>query len=205
MAGEGDTGHMEPGEAQTAATVAGEPGPDVHTGDPDPASGTEAAPAKRRGRKRKAKRAARRVRPAEPDARAAAAAADGESLGFTPPAAALEGGAEPAAELEGGAEPAGELEGPAALEGEALEALAAESAPVFRVLGKAAALALRARGYATAAASFYEGAPMRGEALAATVGVRLARVLGGKLAIAAIVAELLEPFADDRWKLGAAK
>lgn len=187
-AGEGDNGHTEPVEAQPAATLTGA---DVHTGDPNPAA-SDPAP-KRRGKpkRRKARRPARRVAAAEPDARAAAAQEDGAALGLVPPADA----GDDQAEVEQ-AEPA-----PAPAD---LDALASQAAPVFRVASKAVALVLRARKYPTAAASFYDGAGLRGEALSATVGLRLAGALGAKLTIAAILAELVEPFADDAWKRGQA-
>lgn len=190
-AGEGDNGHTGPVEAQPAATLTGETGADVNTGGPNPADSDPAPKRRGKAKRRKARRPARRVAAAEPDARAAAAQEDGAALGLVPPADA----GDHQDELEE-TEPA-----PAPAD---LDALASQAAPVFRVASKAVALVLRARKYPTAAASFYDGAGLRGEALSATVGLRLAGALGAKLTIAAILAELVEPFADDAWKRGQA-
>lgn len=149
--------------------------------------------APRRQGKRRGKRGRRGARPvkargpAEPEARAAAAAAE----------LAERAGAAPGAE----GEPGGEL----APEGGGLDlaAVAGEAAPVFRLAFKALALALRKRS-PRAAESFYASASARGDALTATVGLRLAERFGGKLSIVAVVAELVEPFADDAWARPAA-
>jgi hypothetical protein len=63
---------------------------------------------------------------------------------------------------------------------------------------KGLALAIRGR-FPTAAESVYENAPIRSEALAGTLGLRLAARLGMKLSILAMLAEIAEPFLADRW------
>lgn len=100
-----------------------------------------------------------------------------------------------------GAEPAGEggsdTSTPSPL---TPEMLASAAGPIFRVALKAVATFGLRKKWPKAAATLYGTAEAKGCALAQTLGVRVAELVGPTaLVIAASVAEVAEPFLADLW------